>query len=224
MDKILFRCSRLSELMTSPRNKNELVSATTKDLCLDTFLQNEYGYYEDVMTPPMMKGLTLESKAMGFLSELDGKYRKPYKVKTSNDWIIGTPDIVLDDCVEDIKCSANLKTFLKAEMNENYMWQGIGYMWLMGRTTFKLRYVLLPDDEDMITEAKKKVWYKFGCDEENPDYQRMSKQIDHNNNIINSIPKEKRVKTFVKEYNPIRIEFLKEHIEKAREYYQTIKL
>ena len=223
---ILFRCSRLADLMTTPRNKAELIGDTAKTFCMDMFLKNEFNYEEPVLTPAILKGRLFESDAMGVLEKHDGLIRKAYKKRISNDFIIGTPDIVLKplDTVEDVKVPMSLKTFMNAELTKAYYWQGQGYMWLTGMKKFKLRYVLMPDNEEMQRNAYMPFYYKLGAQEENPDFKVIEAQIKHNNQIIELLPIEKRIKTFEFDYNPSDIELLKGQIIKAREYYQTIKL
>ena len=58
----------------------------------------------------------------------------------------------------------------------------------------------------------------------NKDYQRITEQIKFNNDLILNIPIEDRVKIFEFDYDANYVNALKLKVEKAREYYETIKL
>lgn len=227
MEPLLFRCSRLGDLMTNPRNKSDKISQTTKTLCSDMFLQNEYGYKEQAITDAMTKGNLCESDSRILIKNvIGGEFRKRFAERLSNDFIIGTPDIVLqkEDVVEDIKNSFTLKTFHNADLAKAYYWQGQGYLWLTGKSNYRLIYTLNKTPESMILEQKKRYYFKFDCDESNEDYLAISAQIDLNNDLIDRIPLSDRVKVFNFIRNDDEIELLKNRIGDAREYYKTLKL
>lgn len=197
------------------------ISQTVKTLALDVWLWEQYGYKEPIFTDELKKGLLLESEAITLLCELDKTFRSKNKQNFTSDILTGTPDVILKDHVEDIKCSSNIKTFFQSELTKAYYWQGIGYMILTGKTHFKLRYVLLPDPEEIILDKEKRLYYKFDCNEENPDYIKATKQIRHNNEVILSIPKEHRVRTFEFDLEPDLEEAIKTQYDKFLNYYQT---
>jgi len=155
---------------------------------------------------------------------LEGGFRSRYNTKLQNDYVIGTPDIVIQDCVEDIKTSWNLKTFFNAELSKMYFAQAQCYMWLTGKEKYRLIYALVPTPQSMVLNECEKLVYKYGKNYDNEDYIAECQQIQRNNDLIKEIPTEKRVKVFAFDYEPEYIETLKIKIEKAREYYNTLKL
>lgn len=218
-----FRCSRIYELMTKPREKSKELSDTAKGLIIDTYLQNTYGYKEDVMTDAMYKGIFLENEAIGLVTKVLGGFRIKNDQRFENDFVIGTPDVVYKDYVEDIKVSENIRTFVNAEISKMYEWQLQSYMWLTGKTKARLIYCLLPDPQEITLNKKERVFYKFNCDAESIDYQLCSKQIDLNQETIKSIPIEKRVRVFEIDFDPSKIEDLKVAVENATTYYNSLK-
>ncbi|KAA6438843.1 hypothetical protein FEM33_15600 [Dyadobacter flavalbus] len=225
--EILFRCSRLGDLVTEPRLKSEAISETAKTLVRNVWLQKEFGYKEDVMTDEMLKGHICEQDSLGLVKQvLGGEFRVKNTLRFRNDYIEGTPDIILkkQDFVEDVKTSYNLRTFTEAELIKNYYWQGQGYMWLTGKTKYRLMYCLVPTPEEIVTEQKKRWYFKFNCDESNPHYMEMAAQIEHNNNLISKLPAENRIKIFEFDFEPEKIEVLKAKILVSRQYYNTLKL
>lgn len=232
-NNILIRASALSRLMSDPKLKADkeagLLGETAKTLITEIWLNNEYGYKEDVVTDEMMKGLICEQDSMALVQDvLGGEFRLKNTTYFKNEFIHGTPDIILskEDYCEDIKTSYNLRTFVDAEYKQgnSYWWQGQAYMWLTGKTKYRLMYCLVETPSDIIVEQKKRFYYKFNCDETNQNYIDISMQIDHNNNIISKIPKEKRVKIFEFPFDKEAIEKVKTQHAKALNYYNTLKL
>ena len=173
----------------------------------------------------MDKGNECEQDSMDLVTQvLEGGFRSRYNTKLQNDYVIGTPDIVLADCVEDIKTSWNLKTFFNAELSKMYFAQAQCYMWLTGKEKYRLIYALVPTPQSMVLNECEKLVYKYGKNYDNEDYIAECQQIQRNNDLIKELPTEKRVKVFAFDYDPNYIETLKGKIEKAREYYNTLKL
>lgn len=226
-----FRCSSAHKLLTEPKLKSDKTSGklseTAKTFIQEMWLQNTYGYAESVMTDEMMKGLICEQDSMALIqSVLGGPFRTRFNTRLKNDYIIGTPDVVLknENMVEDIKTSWSLRTYMNAELLPAYYTQGQCYMWLTGLTNYRLIYALVPTPAEMILDEQKRLYYKFGCNEDNKDYQRMCEQIERNNSIIDVLPLKDRVKVFEFEFDANYIEVLKTKIEAARTYYEGLHL
>lgn len=231
--KLLIRASQLGLLMTEPRAKADkdagMLSETAKTMVESIWLNNKYGYKENVVTDEMMKGLLCEQDSMALVQKvLGGEFRLKNTERKENDYVIGCADIVLkkEDIIEDIKSSYNLRTFFEADFKQGnaYWWQGQAYMWLWGKTNYRLIYCLVPTPDEYIVEQKKRFYYKFNCDENNQDYIDISMQIDHNNNLIKDIPAKQRVKVFEFKIDHDAIEKVKIQHAKAVNYYNTLKL
>lgn len=223
MSDLRIRCSSLSDFM-SQNVKRDGIGETSKDVIIDYYIQKKYGYRDEIFTPEIEKGLRLEGDAISLVQE---RYGKEFRVKNPKNYknkiLTGTPDIILSDTIEDIKCSSNIKTFYKAGLTKKYEWQGWGYMWLLEKPIFALHYVLMPDTEDMILEHEKRLYYKFGCDEDNKDYQRMCAQIRHNNDIILTMPLEDRIKTFYVKFDESLIDKVKAQYKLGVKFYDTLR-
>lgn len=228
-NKILFRCSGTGALMTEPKLKADKdagnLSETAKTFVEDKWLFDKFGFAESIKNQYMDKGNECEQDSMDLVTQvLEGGFRSRYNTKLQNDYVIGTPDIVLSDCVEDIKTSWNLKTFFNAELSKMYFAQAQCYMWLTGKEKYRLIYSLVPTPQSMVLNECEKLVYKYGKNYDNEDYIAECQQIQRNNDLIKELPIEKRVKVFAFDYEPEYIETLKNKIEKAREYYNTLKL
>jgi hypothetical protein len=110
-----------------------------------------------------------------------------------NDYIHGTPDLVLPEMIIDVKCSWDAFSFplFESELpNKDYYWQLQGYMWLTGKTQGKVVYCL--------TET----------DYEHPEYA--------------DVPNEKKVKAFDVAYDEAAIEKIKERVNECNEYLKQL--
>lgn len=231
MDKILFRASECFALLTEPKLKKDkeagLLSETAKTFVKKMWLANNFGYSEQVQTDDMLKGLLCEQDSMQLVQDvLGGEFRSRFNNRIDKGNFIGTPDIVLqrESIVEDIKTSANLRTFMDAELTDKYYCQGQVYLYLTGKERFRLIYCLVKTPDEIIANEKKRWLYKFNQDETNEDYIRICQQLDHNNNLIDNIPKEKRIKVFEFAKDTSFIERLDAQAGKAILYYKTIEL
>jgi len=228
-NKILFRCSGAGSLMTEPKLKADKdagnLSETAKTFVEDKWLFEQFGFSELLKNQYIDKGNECEQDSMDLVSQVvKGGFRARYNTKLQNEYVIGTPDIVLQDCVEDIKTSWNLKTFFNAELSKMYYAQAQCYMWLTGKLNYRLIYALVPTPQSMVLNECEKLVYKYGKNYENEDYIKECQQIQRNNDLIKELPTEKRVKVFAFDYDSAYIETLKVKIEKAREYYNILKL
>lgn len=227
MDKILFRCHNAGALLTEPKLKSEAgqLSQTAKTMIEAMWLKNTFGYHEIVTTDAMTKGLRLEQESMALAQTvLGGAFRSKNRDTFQNDFIIGTPDIILSDYVEDIKTCYNLRTFFEAEPTKLYITQAQCYMALTGRKYYRLIYCLVPNTDDAIIKECERVAWQYGRDYENQDYIDHCTQIKLNNDCIKSIPPLQRVKVFGFSYDETVMETLYKKVELGREYYLTLKL
>lgn len=227
MDKLLFRCHNAGTLLTEPKLKSEAgqLSQTAKTMIESMWLKNTFGYREIVTTDAMTKGLRLEQESMALAQQvLGGAFRSKNRETLQNNFIIGTPDIILSDYVEDIKTCYNLRTFFEAEPTKLYLTQAQCYMALTGRKYYRLIYCLVPNTDDAIIKECERVAWQYGRDYENQDYIDHCTQIKLNNDCIKSIPPMQRVKVFEFSYDETVIDVLYRKVELGRAYYLTLKL
>jgi len=227
MDKLLFRCHNAGALLTEPKLKSEAgqLSLTAKTMIEAMWLKNTFGYREIVTTDAMTKGLRLEQESMALAQTvLGGAFRSKNRETFKNDFIIGTPDIILSDYVEDIKTCYNLRTFFEAEPTKLYLTQAQCYMALTCRKSYRLIYCLVPNTDEAIIKECERVAWQYGRDYENQDYIDHCTQIKLNNDCIAKIPIEQRVKVFEFVYDAEMVAKIYGQIEKAKIYYSSLKL
>lgn len=111
------------------------------------------------------EGIKLTAKIMGY-----GEVFKN-EVMFENDWIIGTPDLILKVIIEDIKCSWNEQTFPLFEKvlpESDYWWQGQGYMDIVGKDKFAVNYCLIDTPTPLIDRAAKYRSMDYGFETDVP--------------------------------------------------------
>ena len=216
------RCSSLGKLMTSPKSKGEVLSQTAKTYLKELAIEEKFGIRKDFSSRYTDKGNIQEDTAIEMASQV---LNLPFALKNTeyfeNEFIKGTPDLVLDDEIVDIKCSWDGTTFpwFEDELpNKDYYWQMIGYMWLTGRSKARVVYCLVDTPEDIVQdEIRRTSWKKFEIDvtEETETEVRAKHEFSH-------ISENKRVRAFQIELNEANIEQVKEKLLHAREYYNEL--
>jgi len=141
MKQFKARPSALGKIMSKAKKPDEL-----SQTCI-TYLKTWYsGDIEELDSKYLTKGIILEDEAIEFASKVLYGDIKAFKNENiySNDWLIGTPDVVLENSIIDTKCSWNRKTFLDSalDLNTDYEWQLRGYMMLCEKPFSTLFYYL----------------------------------------------------------------------------------
>ena len=216
------RCSSLGKVMTSPKTKGEVLSKTTKTYIQELVLEDKFGIKKDFSSRYTDKGIIQEDIAIDLASRVLGL---PFVVKNTdyfeNDFVKGTPDLILDDEVIDIKCSWDGTTFpfFEDELpNKDYFWQLIGYCWLTGKSKARVVYCLVDTPEDIVLdEIRRASWAKHEIEvsEETEMEVRAKHEFSH-------IDERKRVKAYTIEMNEANIEQLKERLNACEEYYNEL--
>jgi hypothetical protein len=135
------RPSSLGKLMSKSKKPGEL-----SQTCI-TYLKECYAEdKEELSSKYLTKGILLENEAIEFASKVLYGGIKAYKNEDiyANEWLVGTPDVILENSIIDTKCSWNRKTLLDSalELNTDYQWQLIGYMFLCNKDYATLFYYL----------------------------------------------------------------------------------
>lgn len=169
-NKILFRCSSLGYIMTESRTKSEPLSETCKNHLVDVFISYRYNRRQDIQTRYTIKGTMVEEDSMTLYSRYKRKMYRKNQERFSNDYIAGTPDIVVVDgaapeLIIDIKSSWDIFTFMRnkhKDLNKQYYWQMQGYMALTGAKSAVLAYCLSNTPDQLIEGQKRTLWYQMG--------------------------------------------------------------
>ena len=216
---------KLAEL-TAKRDAEFEFGQTAKSYIRDCWLRAEYAYDEPVMTNEIIKGLVCEGESIGVLSrQFEGPYRYKNEEQFENEWFTGTPDIVGDEWVEDVKTSWSLRTFFNTEKpNPIFFAQGQVYMDLTGLSRFRLAHCLVDTPPELVAEEMKRFYFRFNCDEENPHYLECIRKVEAMHSASVMIPEHQRIKVFEFERHEDYLATLRQRVEQARVYYDSLTL
>lgn len=224
MKEFKARCSSLGALYTEPRLKSESVSETLKTYLNDWYLGEVFGVDTSISSKYTDKGLQLEDEAIAAYNTVFGTNYSKNDEYFEDDFITGTPDIIGDDEIIDIKCSFSLSSFPLFESklkNKNYLYQIQGYLRLTGKSKGKIAYVLLDTPEEIIIREAKSIMYKEKLPESFLDILieevRESQTYSH-------IPIEKRIVIFDIDRDDTIIESMPEKVLKCRGYLENLSI
>ena len=222
MKDLKIRCSAIGKIMTSPRSKAELLSATTKTYIKELVLEHKYGIKKEINSRYLDKGNQVEDKGIEMAEQiLELGFAFKNDLYFENEFLTGTPDIITDKLIIDIKCSWNGTTFpfFEEELpNKDYYWQMQGYLNLTGKDNAIVAYCLVDTPEDIVLDEIRRVaWSKKELEpsEETEADVRSQHEFSH-------IPKDKRVKAFLVEKDEQAIEQIRERVEQCRTYYKEL--
>ena len=135
----------------------------------------------------------------------------------------GTPDIITDEMVIDIKSSWDCFTFPFFDNdlpNKDYYWQGQTYMALTGHDRYQVVYVLM-DTPQFLIERESFYWCKDNGVEDLDGH--ILKQFEERM-TYNDIDPEKRVKVFEIQRNEDDINKIISRVEECREYIKKLSI
>jgi len=216
------RASQIGKIMTSPKTKGELLSKTAKTYIHELILREKYGINKEFSSRYTDKGNQVEDIAIAMANEvLDVGFIYKNDENFQNDWITGTPDVITDEVLLDVKCSWDATTFPFFETEiptKDYFYQLQGYMWLTGKTESLLIYCLVDTPLEIVEDEIRRAHWKFHKLDEDFEL-RQEIECKH---IFANIPMNKRIKIFEVKRDEKVIEQIKEKIEVARLYYESL--
>lgn len=201
--------------------------ATAMTYIRDVWMRNTYGYDEPLVSNEILKGLIVEDEVIGVMTRhLSEKvFRTKNEDSFENAYFTGTPDVITNDAVEDSKASWTLRTFIETRKPDPlYYAQGQVYMDLTGRKKFRLCHVLVDTPKELVDEEKKRLYFRFNCDEENPIYLDLIKKVDAMHLIAHKIPEKDRIKVFEFPINYEYLDTLRLRVKQARVVYANMSL
>lgn len=150
MKEFKLRASAGGKLATAPRNKSETLSETAKSYLKDWKIEQLYGYPNEIKSKYIERGVADEDLAINKAIELlDLPFVLKNETNFNDDYFSGTPDLILDDCVLDIKTSWSCYMFPIFETEiptKDYFYQLQIYMHLLNVQNAKLVYILLDNE------------------------------------------------------------------------------
>jgi hypothetical protein len=101
----------------------------------------------------MLKGIDWEEESIALVNQVRGTFYVKNNERFENEYLTGQPDIILDDCIIDIKTSWSLETWPAIPdegINKDYEWQLRGYCWLLNKQYAELIYCMIDTDDTLL--------------------------------------------------------------------------
>lgn len=168
------------------------------------------------------KGVLQEYEAINFLIE-EGVigYMDKNTERFNNDFSTGLPDLkyTSKSLVVDIKCSWDCFTFpdLETELNPLYDWQVQGYMELLQYKTAKVIYCLMDAPESIIEQQA----YQYARSQDSKVTEEIYEEVRQHLSYSH-LPPGLRIKVFEVQYDPEKIERIKQRVQDCRAYLATL--
>lgn len=217
--KQLIRCSALGRIMTNGRAKSEM-GETCKSFLKELYIEKVYGIKKEISSKYIEKGLMVEDSAIAFYSNANGGFYFKNDEWFNNEFISGTPDIISDELVIDIKSSwsPHSMPFKDEPIKKDYYYQLMGYMALTGLKTAKLAYVLIDTPIQLVEDEKRRLSWQMGMVSDlSPEYLEACAEIDKQHNFSH-IPVEKRIVEFDINYDEKVVEEIYKRVQECRTY------
>ncbi len=209
------RCSALGQLMTPAKAKGGGLSETAKSMLVTWYKEKLYNRKKEIQSKYMTKGNTCEDAAIEYINKLYGTDHKKNEEHFEDTYLHGTPDIIGEDVILDIKNSWDFTTFPLFSSylpNRDYMYQVQGYMMLTGKRKGAIVYTLmdLPDDQIELEYRR-----SGGTGLVTPEFKANYKYAD--------IADKLRVKRFDIDYDEELATAVLDKVEEARKFIMMLK-
>jgi hypothetical protein len=212
--KIEAEIERLLPEIGKPR-----LSQTCKTLLEEWVNQFVYSRRSEFSSKYTDKGNLVEDDAivyaMGHVKQIGLASKN--EVKFSDEHIQGSPDIITDTHIFDIKSSWSHDTFplYDEELPESdYAWQVLGYMALAGKQAGAVVFCLMSMPEELIRKEAK---WKLGYDYDEEKYQEFADAFRYDD-----LPAYLRIRQFTVSYDEEKIEAIRKRVEECRWYIQNV--
>tara|TARA_R110001606_G_scaffold12732_3_gene55880 strand:- start:43 stop:822 length:780 start_codon:yes stop_codon:yes gene_type:complete len=221
--KLTSKQSELRDVLLLKRDAKPELSKGAKTYIRELWLEDNYGIKQEINSRYIDKGNEVEYLSIELaetMLELGSMHKNEEQFE--NDYVKGSPDVITDTHIVDVKSSWSAATFPffdEALNNKNYEWQLKCYCWLTNIHKAFLSYCLVPTPETLVQDDIKRVSWKRGEIEISQEVEDEVRAF-HN---LEAIPIINRIKSFEVNLNSDDIVKMKEKVSLAREYYNTLK-
>lgn len=179
------------------------------------------------------KGKEAEADGIQLSSLLDGELYYKNELMIENDWLKGTPDIIVGndpydaEKIIDIKCPWDCETFFsnlgRDEVPNQYYWQVQGYMAISNAPVAEVHFCLVNLPEWMLNRQRELLLSNMGVVTElDPKYIEVEKELVKNLTFDDIPDQERRIK-FTVERNEEDIQKIYRQVERCRPFLEEIQ-
>lgn len=224
----LFRASSIGKLMTGSPGKPDVPGETCKSFLMQVWIEEVYGRRKEFTNKYVEKGLATEEDGITLYSLAKKEFFVKNEERLINEFVCGTPDIIAETEIIDIKSSWSIHTFydtlLKA-MNKDYKYQLMTYMALTKKEIARLVYVLVDAPDFLVEREKDYLSRNMGLIDRdaNPDYLSACEEIEKSMRF-GDIDKSKRYIENTIVYDQSEMDKVYERVKWARTFLNSISI
>ncbi len=215
MKEFKIRASAAGEIMGI-----KALGKTGESYCQKWIKEQLYNRHKTFVSKYTTKGLIMEDQSIDLVAEYLGMgLLLKNERRFENDFIIGTPDIVTNELIIDVKNSWDFSTFPLFENDppDGYFYQAQCYMELTGVHKFKLVYTLQDTPPHLIEREAWQLVNHLGYEYADA-VQKMSEQMTYGD-----VSQELKIKILDIDYSPETITKIYERVAECREYIKTLQ-
>ena len=215
--------------LLAKKNAPPDLSDTAKSYLREVYIYEKYG--KDTVggserSKYTIKGNSVEGNSIKLLNRLDNSLYSKNEDYIQNEFIKGTPDIIVRENgtpkkIIDIKSSwdlASLLSHLDSPLDTNYYYQVMGYMALTGATEAEVCYCLVSMPDEIINSEKKRIFYLLNpATEDNEEYKKAIQKLE-DNMTFDEIPEYERVIRFSVQRDENVINSIYEKVKACRKW------
>lgn len=205
------------------KHKDDVLLSQTCMTYLKTWAKEQlYDRRKEITSKFLTKGILQEDLGVDMIKDhLELGMLIVNEEEFNNDFMTGTPDLILPDMIIDDKNSWDIFTFPLFETeipDKDYYWQLQGYMKLMDKPKAKLIYTLTDMPRHLIESEAQRYCYQFGHEFTENIFSRFEKLYTYPD-----IPADLKIKVFDIDRNDSDIEAMEQRVKDCREYIKTLK-
>tara|TARA_R110000744_G_scaffold349904_1_gene455566 strand:+ start:660 stop:1442 length:783 start_codon:yes stop_codon:yes gene_type:complete len=222
--KVTDKQAELRDVLLLKRDAKPELSTGAKTYIRELWLEENFGIKQEINSCYIDKGNQVEDLSIELaetMLELGRMYKNDEYFE--NNYVKGTPDVVTDTHIIDVKSSWSAATFPffdETLSNKNYEWQLKAYMWMSNIHKSFLSYCLVPTPDVLVEDEMRRISWKRG--EAGEVSQEVENEVRAFHNL-EAIPIINRIKSFEVTLNSDDIVKMRDKVTLAREYYNTLK-
>lgn len=228
----LQNCLKVLEIV---KNEPLPLGAGCKTFLTSLYADVKYGKWnptKDIGNKYTSKGKQAEESSIDLISRLDKAFYQKNELRLENDWLRGTPDVIVGDDpynaekIIDVKSPWDSETFfanLNGDLNIQYFFQMQGYMALSNAPVAEVHFCLVDIPDFMWESERMKLFRRMEVvTEESPEFKEAEAQLFKNLTFGDMQLEERRMK-FTVERDDELIQKIYRQVEKCRPYLEEIE-
>lgn len=201
------------------KKENPELPQGAKTYCKEWLKRKWFNRKKEFKAIVIEKGLQVEPLTIKFLGVALGMDLQKNEDYFYNEYIHGSPDVLLPEIVRDVKSSWDLFTFPMFDdqiPDDDYWWQLQGYMIILGLKKAALDYVLIDTPMPLVLTDINKLRYQAGGTAEEWTLEKY--EALYPNYRFDDIPAKMRIKTFEFNFEPSIEQAINERVIMCRKY------